>query len=56
MPNPCREGLQAEALTIVGGSSKAPGLQRLLAMLESESKILAQPSVGTSQPVEVRRT
>lgn len=37
------------------GSSKATGLQKLLVVLEGEplEEILAQPSLGTSQPAEV---
>ena len=39
------------------GSSKATGLQKLLVVLEGEplEEILAQPSLGTSQPGEVGR-
>lgn len=40
---------------MLGGSSKAAGLQRLLVMLEGElfEEIFAQPSLGTRQPAEV---
>ena len=53
LPSSCREGLQA-ALMLVG-SSMATGLQKLLVVLEGEpfEEILTQPSLGTSQLVEV---
>ena len=54
LPSGCKEGLQADAL-MLGGSSKAAGPQRLLVLLEGKTfqEILAQPSLGASQPVEV---
>ena len=54
LPSGCRQGLQAEALS-PEGSSKAAGLWRHLLMFDGEpfKEILAQPSLGTSQPAEV---
>lgn len=57
MPSCFREGLWQKPDT--RGTHRVPlkasGLQRLLAVLESEpfEEILPQPSLGTSQPVEV---
>lgn len=55
LPSGCREGLQAALMLVRWVLQWPTGLQKLLVVLEGKpfEEILAQPSLGTSQPTEV---